>query len=212
MDSDFDIVDGVWRTAPTCCPPPRLIKNNPIPPEAFAMPPWNIRPPSLRSTGDEQTHVEPEIVANTISSDNNPARSSQSTHQEPPLVFENDDVSGPNDNPGPFPPQYPDLTTPAIFIPDDVPNINPIKQEVSDGPEQGVNDGPVHDALVAAGYQFIRKGGVVEDPTLDHEEWPYNSENGYTGPDQTAYDRKVANVHIATGPKIQETGHTYGLE
>jgi hypothetical protein len=105
MDSDFDIVDGVWRTAPTCCPPPRLIKNNPIPPEAFAMPPWNIRPPSLRSTGDEQTHVEPEIVANTISSDNNPVRSSQSTHQEPPLVFENDDVSGPNDNPGPFPPQ-----------------------------------------------------------------------------------------------------------
>lgn len=81
---DFDIVDGIWRTAPTRVTPRHLLEGNPISCEAWGIPPWNLRPPTPRP--DEDDGPPP---------------------QEAPRFqwTETDGVSAQQDTPGPLSPQ-----------------------------------------------------------------------------------------------------------
>jgi hypothetical protein len=108
MDFLFDIVDGVWRTAPTRPPPRHLIVGTSISREARGHPPLRVRPLTPRPDSPEQEHVEEELAGDPISLDENLVRAgSRSIHEEAPLVqgIKTDGVSALQEDSGPLSPQ-----------------------------------------------------------------------------------------------------------
>lgn len=107
MDFLFDVVDGVWRTAPTRPPPRHLIVGTSISREAWGFPPWNLRPPTPRPDIPEEEHAEEELAGDLMSLDGDLLHGSQSAPEEAPCLqeTETDGVSAHQDNPGPLFPQ-----------------------------------------------------------------------------------------------------------